>query len=68
MGNSIYNQLHAGAPAQNNNIIQKLAEFKRTFSGDPRETIQRMLNSGQISQAQLNQYAKQADEIYKIFK
>lgn len=67
MSSSIYNQLN-GSGQNNNNIIHRLAEFKRTFSGDPRETIQKMLNSGQISQDQLNTYAKQADEIYKLFK
>lgn len=68
MANSIYNQLHGRAPAPSNNLIERLAEFKRTFSGDPQAIVQNLVNSGRISQDQLNAYAKQADEIYKIFK
>lgn len=36
-------------------IKRQYEEFARTFSGDPRAEVMRMLQSGQISQAQLNE-------------
>lgn len=66
MPNPLYNQLN---PVNNNNpMLQRLMEFKRTFSGNPQQILQDMLNSGRLNQAQLNQYVKQANELYKIMK
>ena len=66
MPNPIFNQLNGAN--QNNPMLNRLMQFKKTFSGDPKQMIQGMLNSGRISQAQLNQYAQQANEIYKMLK
>jgi len=66
MPNPLYNQLNG--TNFNNPMLSRLLEFKKTFSGDPKQMVQSMLNSGKISQAQLNQYAQQADQIYKMLK
>ena len=66
MPNPLYNQL--GGTNANNPMLSRLLQFKKTFSGDPKQMVQSMLNSGRISQAQLNQYAQQANEIYKMLK
>lgn len=66
MGNSLYKQL--GGAQSANPMIQRLMEFKKTFSGNPQQMIQQMLNSGRLNQAQLNQYAQQANEIYRMMK
>lgn len=66
MPNPIFNQLNGAN--QNNPMLNRLMQFKKTFSGDPKQMIQSMLNSGRISQAQLNQYVQQANEIYKMLK
>lgn len=63
MPSPLFNQLGPRMP--NNNMMQTLMEFKRLFTGDPKQVVQNMLNSGRISQAQINQYAQQADQIYK---
>lgn len=63
MANPLYNQL--GGVPNNNPMLQRLMDFKRTFNGNPQQIVQNMLNSGKISQAQINQYAQQANEIYK---
>lgn len=64
MANPLYNQL---MPQGNNPMIQRLLEFKKNFNGNPQQIIQNMLNSGQITQAQINQYSQQANEIMKQF-
>lgn len=66
MPNNLYTQLNG--TAMNNPMLDRLKQFKQTFSGDPKQMVQSMLNSGRISQAQLNQYAQQADQIYKLLK
>lgn len=66
MPNPLYNQL--GGTNANNPMLNRLLQFKNTFSGDPKQMVQNMLNSGRITQAQLNQYAQQANEIYKMLK
>ena len=65
MPNPLFNQLNPGAGTASNPMLTRLAEFRKTFSGNPQQTVQNLLNSGRISQAQLNQYAQQANEIYR---
>ena len=62
MANPLYNQL---VGTSSNPMLQRLMEFKKTINGNPQQIVQNMLNSGKISQAQINQYAQQANEIYK---
>ena len=63
MANPLYNQLGGTA---SNPMLQRLAEFKKTINGNPQQIVQNMLNSGKVSQAQMNRYVQQANEIYKV--
>ena len=65
MPSPLFNQLN---PMPQNNSIQQFMEFKKTFTGDPKQMVQNMLNTGKISQTQLNQYANQANQIYNQLK
>lgn len=67
MPNPLYNQLRP-QPQGNNPMLQQIMNFKKTFSGNPQQMVQQMINSGRISQTQINQLAQQADEIYKQMK
>lgn len=49
-------------------MLQQIMNFKKTFSGNPQQIVQNMLNSGKISQSQINQLAQQADELYRQMK
>lgn len=66
MPNPLYQQLGGGMP--NNPMLQRFLQFKKTFSGNPQQMVQNMLNSGKLTQSQLNQYAQQTSQIYKQFK
>lgn len=66
MPNPLFNQLN-GQP-QMNPMMRQILDFKKTFSGNPQQMVQQMLNSGKISQTQMNQLAQQADQIYKQMK
>lgn len=66
MANPLFQQL-AGSN-KGNPMLQRLMQFKKMINGDPQQIVQNMISSGRISQAQVNQYAQQANEIYKQFK
>lgn len=65
MANALYNSLK---PQMNNGMLERLKAFKQNFTGDPQQIVQNMINSGRITQAQVNAYAQQANEIYKQLK
>lgn len=50
------------------NIVNKFQQFKSTFSGNPQEQIQQMLNSGRITQSQYNDAVQKANELYRMMR
>ena len=60
--NPLYQQLN---PAPQSNMISQLINFRKNFTGNPQQMVQSLLNSGRISQDQINMYAQQANEIYR---
>ena len=51
---------------QNNMMLQQFEQFRRSFSGDPKEQVQRLLNSGRVSQEQYNQAVRIAQQFQKM--
>lgn len=49
-----------------NNVAQRFAQFRANFNGDPRQQIQQMLNTGQISQSQYNQAVQMANQLRQL--
>ena len=45
------------------NIIQQAQELRRTITGNPRQIVQGMLNSGEMSQADFNRLMPIAQQI-----
>ena len=71
MANSLYNILgnNFSLPASVSNMqnfVQKLNNFRQTFQGDPRQQVQQLLNSGQMSQQQYNQLSQMATQIQNM--
>lgn len=55
------NPLFNGNPQNGGNmfgLFSQFQQFKQNFKGDPREQVQQMLNSGQMTQEQLEQCEK----------
>lgn len=50
----------------NNSMLQQFQEFKNSFKGDPRQQIQQMLNSGQITQQQYDNAVKMANQFQQF--
>ena len=65
MPNPLYQQLNnSNQPG----IIEKFNEFKNTLQGNPQQMVQQLLNSGQMTQAQYNEYSKMAQEFRKFLR
>ena len=48
-------------------MMKQVQNFKKQFNGiNPRQEVERLLNSGQMSQAQLNQYMQTVQQIAQI--
>lgn len=62
MANRLYNQF-----GRQNNPFEQLAqqarEFQKQFKGSPRQEVERLLQTGQMSQSQFNQYSQIAQQV-----
>lgn len=65
MSNSLFNQF-----GRQNNPLEQLAQqardFRRQFSGSPRQEVERLLQTGQMSQSQFNQYSQIAQQVVQM--
>ena len=43
-----------------NNVIDQFNQFQSTFQGDPKQKVQELLNSGQMTKNQFNQLSNMA--------
>lgn len=65
MANPLYN------PQQNNpyaNMIGQIKEFSKTIQGNPKQMVEQLLNSGQMSQQEFNRYTQMAQQIMPFMK
>ena len=47
-------------------MIQQFAQFRNSFSGDPKQEVQKLLQSGQMNQSQLNQLQSMAQQFSQL--
>lgn len=52
----------------NNNLIQRFQQFKQSFTGNPQQQVQQLLNSGKVSQEQYNQAVQMAQQLQQLLK
>lgn len=62
MANPLY-QAMGNQPNPMADLIRQAKEFKKSFNGNPREEVQRLLDSGQMSQQQFNQLSQVAQQV-----
>ena len=63
MANPLYNALggqHMNPMAQ---LVEDAKRMKQTFTGNPKAEVQKLLNSGAMTQEQFNQYAQIANQL-----
>ena len=69
MPNPLFNALGGNmqpAASGPNQMIQQLVQFRNNFQGDARQEVMKLVQSGSISQAQLNQLQAQARQIQRL--
>jgi hypothetical protein len=66
MANPLYHALNGNQNMSTQNLAREFENFRRGFRGDARQIVQNMLNSGQMTQAQFNQLAAQANQLSQI--
>lgn len=65
MPNNLYNTI-----GRQNNPLEQLAQqardFRKQFSGNPRQEVERLLQTGAMSQKQFNQYSQIAQQVAQM--
>lgn len=65
MANNLFNSMRR----QNNpmeQLAQQAREFRKQFTGNPRQEVEMLLQSGRMSQAQFNQYSQIAQQVAQM--
>lgn len=57
-----------GMAGQFQNMMQRFQQFRSTFQGDPKQEVEKLLQSGRISQQQLNQVQGIAQQFMQFLK
>lgn len=70
MANQLFNMLGGNkAPGPFGNMqdmMQRLNQFRQNFTGDAKQQVQQLLNSGKMSQNQYNQLSQLATQIQNM--
>lgn len=67
MSNPLFGMMGGNQP-QMSGLMQRFQQFKQAFTGDPKQRVQDLLNSGRISQQQYNQAVQMAQQLQKLIK
>lgn len=72
MPNPLFNVLGGskmpGAMGQFQQMMQQFQQFRQNFQGDPKQEVQKLLQSGKMSQQQLNQLQAMAQQFQTFMK
>lgn len=64
MANPLYNAMKQNNPLEQ--LAQQAKEFQKQFKGNPREEVQKLLNSGEMSQSDFNRYSQIAQQVMQM--
>ena len=72
MSNPLFNALGGGkmpgAMGQFQQMMQQFQQFRNNFQGNPKQEVERLLQSGKMSQQQLNQLQAMAQQFQTFMK
>lgn len=70
--NPLFNALGGGQMpgpmGQFQNMIQQFRQFRNSFQGDPKAEVEKLVQSGKISQQQLNQLQQVAGQFRQLLQ
>lgn len=64
MSNPLFSMMQPQLPQ--NNLLQRFQQFRQMFTGDPRQQVQQLLNSGKITQQDYNRAVQMAQQLQKM--
>lgn len=62
MANNLYNQFGRQSNPMEQ-LAQQARDFRKQFTGNPRQEVERLLQTGVMSQQQFNQYSQIAQQV-----
>lgn len=72
MSNPLFNALGGGkmpgAMGQFQQMMQQFQQFRANFQGNPKQEVEKLLQSGKMSQQQLNQLQAMAQQFQTFMK
>mgnify|MGYP000602203513 CR=1 FL=1 len=69
MSNPLFNALGGGKiPGAMGQFQQMMQQFQQNFQGDPKQEVQKLLQSGKMSQQQLDQLQAMAQQFQSFLK
>lgn len=75
MGNPLFDALGGagqaqmpGVAGQFQRMMQQFQQFRTNFQGNPRQEVEKLLQSGKMSQQQLNQLQSTAQQFMQFIK
>lgn len=70
--NPLFNALSGGQMpgpmGQFQNMVQQFQQFKQSFHGDPKAEVEKLVQSGKITQQQLNQLQQVAGQFRQLLQ
>jgi hypothetical protein len=66
MPNDIYNRMNQPNDGGFGAMLAQFQQFRQQFQGDPRAEINKLLQSGRITQAQLDQAQQMAQQMMRL--
>lgn len=49
-------------------LVKQFQQFKQSFTGNPQQQVQQLLNSGKVSQEQYNRAVQMAQQLQQMLK
>lgn len=64
MANKLYDSMNQNNPLEQ--LAQQARNFRKQFTGNPRQEVERLLQTGQLSQADFNRYSQIAQQVVQM--
>lgn len=65
---SLFSLLGQQTQPLNNGLLSQFQQFKQNFSGDPKQQVQQLLDSGQMTQEQFNKLSQMATQMQNMMR
>ena len=68
MANALFNALGGQPVNPLANLMEQVKQMQKTFNGNPKAEVERLIQTGQMSQEQFNQFSQIANQVMQMMK